>query len=108
MAVLVPGQALTQPSPELLVENRLAAGPVRFRLVVIDDAGTESAPTDIVVTVTQPVVQPAPPVTATTTGTATPAATLSTNPARIATVVQKPQVVKLPPGLATHIFTPKP
>jgi hypothetical protein len=100
MAVLVPGQALTQPGAQLLVENRLAAGQVRFRLVVIDDAGTESAPADIVVTVTAPVVQPAPPVTGT--------ATLSTNPARIATVLQKPQVVKLPPGLATHIFTPKP
>jgi hypothetical protein len=51
MATLTPGRPVTLPTPELLVENQLAAGTHRFRLVVIDDSGLESDPADLVVTV---------------------------------------------------------
>jgi hypothetical protein len=64
MATLTPGQPLTVREPELLVENRLAAGRYRFQLVVIDDGGLESDPAELVVTV-QPVrpVRPRDPIT---------------------------------------------
>jgi hypothetical protein len=51
MPVLVQGRPLVQREPALVVENRLAAGRWRFRLVVVDDAGNASAPADLVVTV---------------------------------------------------------
>ncbi len=51
MAELVPGRTLAQKGPELLVENRLKVGRWRFRLVVVDGAGNESKPAELVVQV---------------------------------------------------------
>lgn len=67
MVTLSTGVPVTQPSPQLLVENRFAPGTYRFQLVVIDDAGTRSAPALLTLTVTQPMVRP-PASTTTTTG----------------------------------------
>ena len=63
MPVLTVGQPLESRRPTLLVENKLAAGPHRFALVVIDDAGNESAPDVLVITVRRAPVA-APPVRA--------------------------------------------
>ena len=60
MAVLALNQPVTQADPFLLVENKLAPGRYRFRLVAIDSAGLESAPADLIVTVNAP---PPPPTT---------------------------------------------
>src|SRR5215218_4078744 len=51
MPVLVPGVAVRSRRPTLLVENDLAVGSWRFRLTVVDDAGLESRPADLVVRV---------------------------------------------------------
>ncbi|SFI42660.1 hypothetical protein [Albimonas pacifica] len=51
MAELVPGKTLAQKSPDLLVENRLKVGRWRFRLTVVDGAGNESRPAELVVQV---------------------------------------------------------
>lgn len=51
MPVLTIGQPLESRRPTLLVENKLAAGPHRFALVVVDEAGNESVPDVLVVTV---------------------------------------------------------
>ena len=51
MAELVPGKPLAQKSPDLLVENRLKVGRWRFRLTVVDGAGNESRPAELVVQV---------------------------------------------------------
>ena len=51
MPTLTPGQPLTVDTPELLVENRLRPGTHRFQLVVIDEAGLESRPAELEVTV---------------------------------------------------------
>jgi hypothetical protein len=61
MAVLDLGKPVTQADPFLLVENRLAPGRYRFRLVAIDSAGLESAPADLIVTVDAPPPPPPPP-----------------------------------------------
>ena len=59
MPALSPNMPLTQADPVLLVENQLAPGRYRFQLVVIDTAGLESAPADMIVTVDAP--PPSPP-----------------------------------------------
>ena len=51
MPTLTPGKPFTVAEPQLLVENRLAAGRHRFQLVVIDEAGLESEPAELLVTV---------------------------------------------------------
>lgn len=51
MATLVPGKTLAQKAPELVVENRLKVGRWRFRLSVVDAAGNESRPAELVVQV---------------------------------------------------------
>jgi len=56
VARLAIGQPLSQPHPMLTVENALQPGRHRFRLVVTDNAGNESAPDEIVI-----IVRPAPP-----------------------------------------------
>jgi len=56
MALLVIGRPLAQAEPTLTVENALRPGRHRFRLVVTDKAGNDSAPDEIVV-----LVRPAPP-----------------------------------------------
>lgn len=58
MATLTPGRPVTVQTPELLVENQLTPGRHRFRLVVIDEAGLESEPAELVVTVRRPIVRP--------------------------------------------------
>ena len=61
MAVLDLNKPVTQEDPFLLVENRLAPGRYRFRLVAIDSAGLESAPADLIVTVDALPPPPSPP-----------------------------------------------
>ncbi len=56
MPALTPGQPVTVATPELLVENRFAPGRHRFELVVTDEAGLESLPFELVVTVRRPVI----------------------------------------------------
>ena len=51
MPILTPGKPITVDTPELLVENQLAVGVHRFQLVVIDEAGLESEPRELAVTV---------------------------------------------------------
>lgn len=51
MPVLKPNRPVTQTSPQLLIENDLPVGRYRFELVVIDDAGQESPPDLVTVTV---------------------------------------------------------
>jgi len=58
MPVLVPGVAVRSRRSTLLVENDLAVGSWLFRLTVVDDAGLESGPSDLVVRV---VASPTPP-----------------------------------------------
>jgi len=60
MVELVQGQVFRSPDPLLRVDNRLAPGTWRFRLVVIDNDGVESAPAELLVRVQQVVVPPAP------------------------------------------------
>jgi len=59
--VLKPGVPVTLDQPDLLVENKLSPGRYRFRLVAIDNAGLESDPTDIVVTIEAPAPEPVKP-----------------------------------------------
>jgi hypothetical protein len=54
MPVLAPGTMVRSRTPTVLVENRLEAGNWRFRLTVVDDAGNESAPAELVVRVVAP------------------------------------------------------
>ena len=58
MVTLPPGKPVTVDTPELLVENQLPEGSYRFQMVAIDDAGNESGPAEIVVTVRAPVKPP--------------------------------------------------
>jgi hypothetical protein len=51
MPVLTQGSVFRARDPTLLVENKLDVGAWRFRLTVVDDAGNESAPSDLVVQV---------------------------------------------------------
>ena len=51
MPVLVPNRPVRTDEPLLLVENRLEPGTHLFRLVVVNDAGVESAPVEREVTV---------------------------------------------------------
>ncbi len=53
MPVLTAGTALRSRVPTVTVENKLDAGSWRFRLTVVDDAGNESDPAELVVTVVQ-------------------------------------------------------
>lgn len=62
MPVLTIGQPLETRRPTLLVENKLAAGSHRFALVVVDDAGNQSAPDELVVTVRRVLAPPPAPV----------------------------------------------
>ena len=59
MPVLTPGKPVTIDKPMLLVENKLSPGRYRFQLVVTDSAGNDSAPSELVVTVSTP--DPLPP-----------------------------------------------
>ena len=56
MARLALGRPLSQAHPTLMVDNALPPGRHRFRLVVTDKAGNDSAPDEIVIT-----VRPVPP-----------------------------------------------
>jgi hypothetical protein len=58
--VLTQGAALRSRQPTVLVENRLEAGSWRFRLTVVDDAGVESSPAELIVRVVQRTVPPGP------------------------------------------------
>jgi ferric-dicitrate binding protein FerR (iron transport regulator) len=51
MPVLTEGQVVRSREPNLVVENDLAAGAWRFQLVVVDQAGLESAPAELIVRV---------------------------------------------------------
>ena len=51
MPTVRPNRTIRQTSPILKVSNKLAAGKHRFRLVVVDEAGNASKPTELVVTV---------------------------------------------------------
>jgi hypothetical protein len=51
MALLTAGKTLRSRTPTLLVENRLAPGSYRFRLVVIDNERNPSAPVELLVKV---------------------------------------------------------
>jgi hypothetical protein len=53
MPVFETGQAVTSTKPVVTVENRLPAGRFRFQLVCVDDAGNQSEPAQIIVTVQQ-------------------------------------------------------
>jgi hypothetical protein len=55
MPVLTPGIAVRSRAPTMLVENRLEPGSWRFRLTVVDDAGIESAPAELVIRVVEPI-----------------------------------------------------
>lgn len=59
MTVLTPDVPLTVSAPSLLVENKLAPGKYRFRLVVIDDQGLSSEPTELTVSILE--ASPPPP-----------------------------------------------
>lgn len=61
MATLSPGISVTTGDPVLLVENQFTAGQYRFQLVVTDDAGNDSDPAELVVTVRAPAPPPPPP-----------------------------------------------
>lgn len=50
MPVLTPNTPLASRTPQISVENRLAAGTYLFRLTVVDEAGNQSAPADLRVT----------------------------------------------------------
>jgi hypothetical protein len=60
MAKFVAGQSQTTDVPTISVDVTMAAGRHRFRLVVVDSSGNQSAPSEVVVTVrgTAPVVPP--------------------------------------------------
>ena len=62
MTTLTPGRVFRSREPTLVVENDLAPGRHRFQLVVVDDGGLESEPTELVVAVldrrTSPPVSP--------------------------------------------------
>jgi hypothetical protein len=51
MVTMVPGRVVRSRKPVLPVENILDPGQWLFRLTVVDDEQTESAPSDIIVTV---------------------------------------------------------
>jgi hypothetical protein len=51
MPVLAQSKTVRSDAPTLLVENPFAPGRYRFELTVVDDAGNESAPAQIVVEV---------------------------------------------------------
>ena len=51
MPVLAFQKPVRTAEPQLLVENELEPGSYRFRLVVVDDSGNESAPNDLIVQV---------------------------------------------------------
>lgn len=54
---------MTVDTPQLLVENKFAAGRYRFQLVAIDEGGLESLPAELVVSVLAPAPPPPPPPT---------------------------------------------
>lgn len=54
MPVLTPEKTITQSEPQLAVSNRFAPGRYRFRLSVVDNAGNESTPAELVVSVGEP------------------------------------------------------
>jgi len=49
--VFTPNQPVVTRESSVVVENRLEPGRHRFRLVVVDDDGNESAPDEVVVVV---------------------------------------------------------
>lgn len=51
MAILVIGRPLSQTQPRLVIENQLKPGLHRFRLIVTDASGNESAADEVVVRV---------------------------------------------------------
>lgn len=61
MATLAPGQTLRSREALLAVENALAPGSYAFTLTVVDDAGNESAPVQLGVTVVRQRPPPPPP-----------------------------------------------
>lgn len=60
MPVLAPGKPVTVKDPVLQVENAFKPGRYRFELVVTDTAGLESAPAELIVSVSLPAPDPAP------------------------------------------------
>ena len=51
MATLTPLKPFVSGEPTVLVENSLPAGSFRFQLVCVDEAGNESAPAELTVSV---------------------------------------------------------
>ena len=51
MPIFQIGQAIETTEPTVLVENKLAVGRHTFQLVVVDDAGNQSAPTKAIAVV---------------------------------------------------------
>jgi hypothetical protein len=90
MVTLIPGKPVTVDTPELLVENQLPEGSYRFQMVAIDDAGNESGPAEIVVTVRAPVRPPI----FTTINPAVLSTVTTVKPTVVATPVT-PKIVKL-------------
>lgn len=62
MPTLTPGTPITVAEPRLLVENKFRPGRYRFRLVVFDESGLESAPDEIIVSVQERRTDPPGPV----------------------------------------------
>jgi hypothetical protein len=104
MAVLTPDVPMTVTTPRLLVENKLAPGKYRFRLVVIDDQGLPSEPTELTVSILE--ASPPPP-RDTPIGTGTPGGTVSPTPAPASTPSVRTPTAPTPPG-GTVSPTPAP
>jgi hypothetical protein len=62
MVTMVPGKVVRSRKPVLPVDNVLDPGRWLFRLTVVDDDRTESAPSDLIVTVQRRGRQPVRPV----------------------------------------------
>jgi hypothetical protein len=62
MPILATGVPVAVPEPSLQVENQFQPGVYQFELICVDEAGNESSPARIAVTVRPPpiIVDPAP------------------------------------------------
>ena len=61
MATFIIGRPITTREPTIAVDAGLPVGQHRFQLVIVDEAGTRSAP-DVAVVSVQRIVLPVPPV----------------------------------------------
>ena len=60
MATFVLNQPIVTAEPGIVVENQLKPGSYRFRLVVVDNDGNQSAPSERVVVVRLPIIHTGP------------------------------------------------